>query len=177
MLDQDDERTRIITLFLLASAVLVTAAVIVFAVVIVAGRTGAASQVTNGLPYNLNSRPYPTTTDLAQILPPTLGKFKRSLFSGSLSDFSATYTADVGKIMLSGSQTVSLALAEFSVQQASKTVTGLSNKDLGSGDPSYFLLAPETGPARYVWSHNRWYFDVKATSKAALDEFMKVFKY
>jgi hypothetical protein len=173
---QDDDKSRILVIFLAISAIVVLIAVIGLVAIIVFGKMSPSTSGSSAAsPYNLKARPLPELKTLNDLLPPQLGSYKRTASTGDMQDFSATYVKEDHKIVLTGSQAVNVRAAQVGVKNAASS-GGFTAEELDQ-DPSYFLSAPANGPARYVWSHNRWFFDIKASSKAALDDFMTVFKY
>jgi hypothetical protein len=106
-----------------------------------------------------------------------LGKFKRTALKGTAQDFSATYASDTGKIEITGTQSVSMRAAQVTVTDLANAAGRQGGSQRLNSDPSYYLALPERGDVRFLWSHSQWVFDVKASSRVTLDEFMKVFKY
>ncbi|MCC7447303.1 MAG: hypothetical protein IT324_07810 [Anaerolineae bacterium] len=170
--------SNILLMFIGGSAVLVAVTLIIFVVILGLGRIPTTSQRSELGPYSVANRLIPTANRLDQLLPDKIGDFKRIAVSGSLPDFKATYARDADKITLTGSQAVSLRAAQASVAQVSRTEGGVStaNQQLNK-DPSYYLNDSNKTAVRFVWSHDRWYFDAVATSRQALDDFMRDFKY
>lgn len=171
----DDDRTRVILGFAAVSAIFVIIVMITLLVGLVGSRLITPTQPASTNPYGVSGRPLPTTNQLAELLPDKLGSFKRTSLSGSLADFSASYADGKNVVTLQGSQAVSVRAAQASLSITASSV-GSSSQQLNT-DPGFVLQTSEKGPARFVWSHNRWYFDVTAPSKAILDAFMQEFKY
>ena len=174
---QDEERSQVLLVFIGASAIIVTLIVIGLIALLFVSRVSTRPQPSGSSPYGLAARPLPTVTGIGDVLPETLGAFKRTAISGSFDTFSATYTSDKDKITLAGSRAVSVRAAQASVAQAARTARDSVIGEQLDADPSYSLTGSDKGPVRLIWSHNRWFFDVQATSRAALDEFMNGFKY
>jgi hypothetical protein len=174
---RDEEQSGIFMAFLGISAVIVTLVVIGLIVLFAISQVSTKPQSSGSDPYSLAYRALPTVTGIGELLPATLGAFKRNALSGSFETFSATYTSGKDKITLTGSQAVSVRAAQAMVAQAARSASGSVTSQRLNTDPSYFLSSSAKGPVRLIWSRYRWFFDVQATSQAALDEFMKVFKY
>jgi hypothetical protein len=172
----DDDRTRIILGFAAVSAIFVIIIMIILLVGLVGSRVIQPAQPASTNPYGIAQRPLPTASQLAELLPDKLGSFKRTSLSGSLADFSASYTDGKDVVTIQGSQAVSTRAAQASLSMTASSM-GSSGYQQLNADPSFVLQTREKGPARFVWSHSRWYFDVTAPSKALLDAFMQEFKY
>jgi hypothetical protein len=173
----DEERSEVFLVFIGASAVIVTLIVICLIALFFVSRISTRPQPSGADPYGLAARVLPTVTGIGEVLPETLGTFKRTALSGSFDTFSATYTSDKDKITLAGSRAVSVRAAQASVALAARAAGGRVAGEQFDADPSYSLSSDDKGQVRLIWSHNRWFFDVQATSRAVLDEFMKAFKY
>ena len=167
-----------ITIFVLMSIVFVAVAMIAFAALFLIGRVNSATTSQQNLtPYNLFLRPVPNAERAVDLLAEQLGPFKRGPVTGTIQSFSATYTNGKDKVDISGSRAVSFhaAQAEVGLAEHDSQLANVLQRQLNQ-DPSFILTG---GPAqvRFIWSHERWMFDVKASSQAALDAFMKVFVY
>jgi hypothetical protein len=174
---QDEGRSNVLLVFIGGSAVIVTLIVIGLITLFVISRVPTRPQPSGSTPYDLAARVLPTVTGIVDVLPETLGTFKRTALSGGFETFSATYMSGKDKITVVGSQAVSVRAAQASVAQAARTASGSVTSEQLNADPSYSFTSGDKGLVRLIWSHNRWFFDVQATSRAALDEFMKAFKY
>jgi hypothetical protein len=174
---QDEERSNVFLIFIGGSAVIVTLIVIGLIILFAVSQMPTRPQSSGSAPYSLAARLLPTVTGIVDLLPETLGTFKRTAISGGFETFSATYTSGKDKITVAGSQAVSVRAAQASVAQAARIAGGSVTGQQLNADPSYSLSSNAKGLVRLIWSHNRWFFDVQATSRAALDEFMKAFKY
>jgi hypothetical protein len=174
----EDDAPNPFNVFIILSIIVVVIIMIVFAVLIMISVSSSSSTARreNG-PYGVALRPIPEATQAIQVLPETLGNFKRDKLTGTIKDFKATYKKGDYSVEIRGELMVNLRAAQASVADLANVV-GIGNTPYRqlNGDPSYFLTAGN-GAIRYAWSHNRWFFDIKANSQAALDEFMKVFKY
>jgi len=170
--------SNILLMFIGGSAVLVAVTLIIFVVILGLGRIPTTGQRSELGPYSVANRLIPTANQFDQLLPDKIGAFKRTAISGSLPDFRATYTRNTDKITIAGSQAVSLSAAQAGVAQVARAEGGVStaNQQLNK-DPSYYLNNANKNAVRFVWSHDRWHFDVVASSQQALDDFMKDFKY
>jgi hypothetical protein len=175
--ERDDDVSNVMLIFIRASAVFVGLAVIVLIALFVISRLSGESDTSNPAPYSIASRPLPNVGQLGDLLPDQLGSFKRTSLAGGLADFSAVYTNGNSKITIAGSQAVSNRAAQAGVSQVLRTAGRASNSQLTDTDPSYYLSLQDNGPSRFAWSHGRWFFDIQATSRSALDDFMRVFKY
>jgi hypothetical protein len=172
-----NDTTNIILILMAAGAVFVVITMIIFIGAILINQTPSPSRGNDAEPYNLGARPIPKNEKVGDILPAQLGKFKRTALKGTIQDFSATYASETGKIEISGSQTVSMRAAQVTVADLANAAGRQGGSQRLNSDPSYYLALPEKADVRLVWSHSQWVFDVKASSKAALDEFMTAFKY
>lgn len=171
------DTTNIILILMAVGAVFVVITMLVFIGAILINQTPGQSGGSDAEPYNLRVRPIPKNEKLGDLLPAQLGKFKRTALRGSVQDFSATYVSDTGKVEISGGQTVSMRAAQVSVADLAKAAGRQGGSQRLNSDPSYYLALPEKAEARLLWSHSQWIFDVKAPTKAVLDEFMAAFKY
>ena len=172
----DDERTRIILGFAAISAIFVLIVLVILIVGLLGSRLITPTQPANVNPYGLLGRPLPTTNQLFALFPETFGDFKRKTLTGSLTDFNATYSDGKNTVTIQGSQEVSVRAAEASLSMAASGLGSRTFQQLNT-DPGFVLQANEKGPSRFMWTHNRWYFDVTAPSKAVLDAFMQAFPY
>lgn len=173
---QQPDNSTTMMLFAVISSVFVIIIVVVFVVAILAGNV-ANRQPTAANLYNVTTRPLPTVNKLSDLLPATLGRFKRGALSGSFQNFSATYQSGTDSVKISGSQGISVQAALASVAQVATAAGHTGNESLNV-DPSYYLsTAPGNGPARFAWSHYVWFFDAQAGTKTALDDFMTAFPY
>jgi len=175
--DNEDDGPSPLLIFAVLSGIFVMVIMVIFIVVIVIGASALTSSSDTNGPYNTVARPLPKVSTEAVLFPKQLGNFQRKTMTGDLNEFTATYKTDVYQIDISGAQAVSVPLAQAYVNDALEKDTSVSViKRQMSSDPSYYLgLGKNT--VHYIWSHYIWFFNVKANSQAALDEFMKVFKY
>jgi hypothetical protein len=174
---EQDDVSNVMLFFARASAVFVGVAVLALIGLFIASRLSTGSSGSNAVPYNVDSRPLPKVSQVGELLPEQLGPFKRTGLKGTLPDFSATYTRGGDTITLAGSQAVSVRAAQAGVAQVARSSGRANTSQLTDTDPSYYLHITEGGPSRYAWSHNRWFFDIRASSRTALDDFMREFKY
>jgi hypothetical protein len=171
--DRDPNST--VMIFIGISGILVLFAIILIIVLLVAG-SAIQTATSSGIPYNIDKRPLPTVDRANDLLFENLGSFKRGPVKGAIHKFTATYISGEHKIIISGSQAVSLRSAQASVSRIANDENRSGATRLLDGDPSYYFF-DTNGVTRLSWSHDRWFFDVQASSKVALDEFMKVFRY
>ena len=167
-----------VMIFVLITIAFVVVAVIGLGALFLIGRiSGETASQQNAPPYDVLLRSVPTANRAVDLLPEQLGPFKRGPVTGTIQNFSASYANSNDKIDISGSQAVSFraAQADVGLVDHDNKLTNLVQRQLNQ-DPSY-ILTGGTGAVRFAWSHERWFFDVKASSQAALDAFMKVFKY
>jgi hypothetical protein len=122
-------------------------------------------------PYPIASRPMPTGTDIATLLPAKVGDFIRS----DVSDGGADYSDRQSQISITVSIKNSPAEAQASVKAAASTAYGSTGSLLGV-DPS-FLRQVSGGNARFLYTRGAYLFDVQTTSSEALDKFMNAFAY
>lgn len=134
--------------------------------------------------YTLNLRPVPTTQNINEVFPVTLGGFTRKAVTGSLRDpaaatrFSATYTRDKETITINGARDITYAQAEADMRQLAATFAKADLIVKFDTSLSYTLLTNSgVGAARLTYQHLNWFFDIQASGQATLDEFMKAFKY
>lgn len=167
------------TIFVLITIVFVIVAMIGFAALFLIGRVNTSTSTDSGnIPYAINERPLPTVNRAVDLLFEQLGPFKRGPVTGTIQNYSATYTnGNNDKIDISGSQEVSFRAAQNDVAMVERNnkLTSVIQRQLNQ-DPS-FIQTGGSGPVYLAWSHERWYFYIKASSQAALDAFMKVFRY
>jgi hypothetical protein len=175
--DNNDSGPNPLLIFAILSGILVIVVMIVFVVIVIGGVTSTNKSPSSPDPYSVSTRPLPNVTNAGALLPKQLGKFQRGALTGTLDDYKATYKNGDYQIEISGSQAISVPLAKALVNTALKadSAAAIVQRQVNS-DPSYYLTNSQ-GAIHYVWSHYRWFFDVKANSQAALDEFMKVFQY
>lgn len=175
----DDDAPNPLNVFLLLSVAVVVVMMIGLGVLIVislVNSSGNTARRENG-PYNLLMRPVPELTQVREALPETIGEFKRGNLTGTIAEFSATYQKGEYVIEIEGAQAVNVRAAQANVADVAEAGgSGTTPNQRLNTDPSFFLTTG-SGSIRYAWSHNRWFFDIKASSQAALDEFMRVFKY
>ncbi|MCC7208248.1 MAG: hypothetical protein IT323_13145 [Anaerolineae bacterium] len=132
-------------------------------------------------PYDAPNRPVPdaSITTSEALLPPQLGRFQRETIIGGLDDFHAIYTSGGDRIEIQGSRAVSYAAAQLGVMLV-EDQAGPANvaRRIGLGETHYsFYLSQVEGGVRYAWSHLEWFFDIQASSRQALDDFMDLFQY
>ena len=175
--DDDNDGLNPLLIFAVISAIFVVVIMIIFIVVIVIGASAVTSSSKINGPYDVLSRPLPKVSSATALLPKQLGSFQRGTLNGTLDDYQTTYKSGDYQIDISGSQAISVALAQAYVNKAmqAENTASIVLRQLNP-DPSYYITSGK-GPVHYVWSHYIWFFNVKANSQAALDEFMKVFKY
>ena len=175
----DDDAPNPFNVFIILSIIVVVVVMIGFAILIMISVASSSSNTTrreNG-PYGVVLRPIPEFNQATQVLPETLGEFKRDRLNGTIKEFKTTYRKGEHVIEITGEQMVHVRAAQANVADLANTIgSGNTPYRQLNADPSY-ILTVGSGTIRYVWSHNRWFFDIKANSQAALDDFMKVFKY
>jgi hypothetical protein len=177
MPDSSDNEPNPLMVFVILSIVFVGILLVGFILLFAVSRlTGSDSSSQGTMPYGIVARPIPAGGTVAELLPEKLGDFKRGPISGDIQSFSATYTGGSNKIDFAGSRGVSLRAAQASVANIDRANNSKNNQHQLNQDPS-FVLIPGAGQVRLVWSHDRWLFDVTASSQAALDAFMSAFKY
>lgn len=177
--EREERRATGLMIFAIASSVFVIGVIGLFLFFVLRSVNRPVPGLSNVNPYEVAGRPLPTAQQPGELLPPTLGNWQRRTLNGRIDNFSATYTNGDNTISLRGSQSVSLVAAVYSVRQVAQTngPANLAERILdGDLNHSYYLTATASG-VRFAWSHDRWFFDIKATSREALDDFMKIFKY
>jgi hypothetical protein len=175
----DNDAPNPFNVFIILSVIVVVVVMIGLGVLIaisLASSSNNAVSRENG-PYNVSLRPIPQVTQAKDVLPESIGEFKRDNLTGTIKQFKATYKKGDQAIEIEGAQLINFRAAQANVTDVANTVgSGNTPYRKLNADPSY-LLTVGTGAIRYAWSHERWFFDIKANSQTALDEFMKVFKY
>lgn len=176
--DQEERIAAGLMIFAVVSSLIVMAVIIVLVVVMLnSARPNAISPVAG--PYNLSSRPVPQANTPEALLPPQLGRFQRETLTGSMDDFQATYSSGADRIAIRGSRAVSYAAAQLGVSVILDQL-GPANivQRIGMGDSRIsFYLSQVEGGVRYAWNHLEWFFDMQASSRQALDDFMNSFQY
>lgn len=173
----DEEPLNPLLIFAIISTGFVLIIMVIFIVLVAVGANSVTNPKDTKGPYDVIARLVPTVDNAAALLPKQLGSFQRGPLTGSIDDFQATYKSSDFQIDISGSRAISVASAQAYVKNAlqANDASAIAQRDLDS-DPAYYLTSGK-GRIHYVWSHYIWYFNVTASSQAALDEFMKVFKY
>jgi hypothetical protein len=168
-----------VMIFAAVSSVIVVAligAFLVFVASVTAGNTGGTH---SAMPYDVAFRPVPVTENTFALFPEALGRFQRTALDGTIKNFRVTYASGSDLIRLRGSEAVSVVAAQASVRQIPES-SGQANtaQFIEDSEPGYsYYLNVADGLVRFAWSHERWFFDIQATSKSALDDFMKMFEY
>ncbi|HVO43982.1 MAG TPA: hypothetical protein VMT34_15235 [Aggregatilineales bacterium] len=165
----EPQTSRLIPIFALVSIIFVTIGIITVFGLVMGSRFLSATPAANGQ-YNVAARRVPQTSNLGAVLPAKVSTFNRATNTVSGPSFSGTYTGPSGTITVQGLTAVSISAAE----QRVANLYGATPPRFT--DPMIFQSTPPDKP-RFVWSHDRWYFDVTASSPAALNEFMTNFPY
>ncbi len=134
------------------------------------------------VPYLVNARPLPAITNIRDVFPQTLGTFARKTISGDLSGseavkFGASYTSGKNTIKINGVRESNTAQMLNDFNQQSPTVFGTDRVSSTDRSFAYVMATTANGNVRIIYARSFWLFDVTASSRPALDEFMKVFKY
>lgn len=176
---EQEERTATgLMVFAVVSSVLVVAVIIALVVAMLnLAQQNDVSLVVG--PYNVPDRPVPEVNSIEALLPPQFGSFQRETLIGGLDDFQAIYLRGGDRIAIQGSRAVSYAAAQLGVMMVADQI-GPANiaQRIGMGETrySFFFSRIEDG-YRYAWSHLEWFFDIQASSRQALDDFMNSFQY
>ncbi len=180
--DRAPNRRMLLLAILGGAGLLVIAVLVVFLLAIVSKSTSSASSAP--VPYDVNTRGTPLTTNIRDLLPQTLGNFTRKTVKGDLStaqlsgQFSATYTTDnKDTITISGFRETHDDQAQADLDTLISKINS-ANKELSQDRKFGYVLATfNNGSVRFSYARSYWLFDITASSRAALDAFMKVFKY
>lgn len=176
--DREARTAAGLMIFAVASSVIVVIVIIALVVVMVNfSQQNAISPVAG--PYNLPNRPAPQASTPEALLPPQLGRFQREALTGSIDDFQAVYSSGADRIAIQGSRAVSYAAAQLGVSRIFDEL-GAANivQRIGMGNSRIsFYLSQVAGGVRYAWNHLEWFFDIQASSRQALDDFMNSFQY
>jgi hypothetical protein len=182
---QSEERSATtLMLFAVISGIFVMIAVGVGVLYLLRGVTPGAALGDASAAYNVPLRVIPdeqTVPSTDQLLPPMVGEFQRLRLSGGFTDYVAVYVKGDDQVTVTGGQAVTSWAAQALVQFAldSSPVASQTSRIISS-DPGYsYALFRNSNQNifRFVYSHERWYFDVEATSAQALDEFMTGFPF
>lgn len=177
-LGQEERTASALMGFAVISSLIVLVLIVVFGVVAVRLAADSAAPLER-VPYNLTARPVPRASRPGELFPQTMGDFQRQTLTGNIENFRAVYTSGEDRIAIRGWQAVSFLAAQVGVRMVMEQVGPASvTQRIEDADPrySYYLSAAGDG-MRYAWSHERWFFDVEASSRSALDEFMELFQY
>jgi hypothetical protein len=148
-----------------------------------AGRLRPAADVAS-LPYGLESRPRPEGRSLEEVLPREVGSFVRGPLDG-FTDLPANADLNVDYRDERATVTVGVTVAESpelarSAVRAARSMCGKAPR----GSPAPAVVESLDGDPAFVkagdfiaWSRGRHFFYVKASSPAALDQFMRHFPY
>jgi hypothetical protein len=133
-------------------------------------------------PFSIQERPMPTGTDLAVLLPATVGSFKRDVLPP---DARLAADEDLNIDYRSGGDTVNFGLSRpESVADAREAIKVSRDEAVASKvpmrgaqyslttDPAYFYVGDFV-----AWSRGQYFFYAKANSPAALDRFMSAFPF
>ncbi len=159
---------------------------IVFIVVIVNQNTrsgGTEGGGSKSVIYGLYLRPLPParingTNDL---FPQTYGQFTRKAGTTTIrgqgtGTFQASYSRNKDVIDITGARDNNYAQAEADMRRAIAQMGGTSQVVTLDTTFGYTLISSDK-QAQLIWFHANWYWNITANSKAALDDFMKVFPY
>ncbi len=176
--DQELEQSTRLMVFAVVSSVLMVIAIGIIIYVLGMFVT-QLNRRPEPMPFNILNRPLPTVDRAAQLFPERLPPFQRTRFTGTLPNFAAEYAAGNDVIRIRGSQAVSLAAAQGQVFIVADQL-GLANRaqllEPAKLDGAYYYTVFRT-EALLVYSRQRWFFEIRATSEAALAAFMSVFPY
>lgn len=177
---QEEARRATVVMIFAAVSSLIVLALLVGLLVVVSNLVARLAQPVRDFgPYNLAARPIPFVGFVGDLLPPTLGNFTRQTLEGDLQKFRAVYVRGEDQVAIEGSQAVSLAAAQASVNLVQQRDFQGNSRSLI--EPSRlgfsFYMYSKADRARLAYSRDRWFFDITASSQRALDDFMGVFQY
>jgi hypothetical protein len=175
----EERSATTLMIFAAVSSLIVLALIGAFLIFVASVAVRNAEGTRGAMPYDVAFRKVPTTENTFALFPDTLGRFQRTALDGTIQNFRVTYGSGSDLIRLRGSEAVTMVAAQASVQQISES-SGRANtaQFIEDSEPGYsYYLNVTDGLVRFAWSHNRWFFDIQATSKNALDDFMKMFEY
>jgi hypothetical protein len=166
---------------LIAVAVILVGALIAFLLVIANHSTPTQNAPA---PYNFDLRPAPATNDIRVLLPPTVGTFSRRASTGNLTT-GVTGSADGAYTSTTSADTVQIKIIrEANVSQAQADVSSRGDQIVGTDKQrrintgySFVLSTEPSGEVRFIFASTYWLFDVTASSRAALDTFMKAYPF
>jgi hypothetical protein len=194
-LEQAQRESNFWMLFAVVSSLVVIGLVAV--VIYYALNTQNVSRSSQGIPYNILDRNLPITNTAGQIslnqtFPQNLARrvgenveplFQRAESKGNVNNFEILYillaNQNSGTITVRGARMISAVSAQALVEQLINREGRASEKQEVRTDTtsySYYLDVDPTR-ARFVYSHQEWYFDIQAPNKEILDTFMEVFPY
>lgn len=128
-------------------------------------------------PYGVADRPLPASFGVQDLLPVVDGFRRGNPVSGN--GQSAVYSGELGIVQVRAVWYSNVADAQAQVQAIIRqTESGTSERLYVSGlDPSYVRVIDSNGQGRMAYNRQNYFFDVQATSEAALDAFMNAFPY
>jgi hypothetical protein len=163
-------------------ALLVTSITILGSALWPAGAAHQKGKPKGPVPFGVDKRPAPSGTDLAVLVPTSVGAFRRdALPAGSGpradEDLNVTYRSGAESVFFGFSIPESAADAHEAVKvtrdEAVASKVSLKGEQYSVGtDPSYFRAG-----SFMSWSRGRYFFYAKASSPRALEDFMRAFPY
>ena len=176
-----DRVRRVLIIALIISSIFVFVFV---AIVLIVAYATSNTATTSALvmPYNVQSRSLPDTTNVGADLPHSVGRFNQTALSGNLNRATGTingkYTSgtDTVQITIDLNANNAQALTNFKRRLGTFTQSNIDTaQDLGVGYAR--AVDPKTHAARLVYLKQFWIIDVTASSQAALDAFMTAYSY
>jgi hypothetical protein len=180
-----DRQRDILVLILMAGGFLLIVVVGVFIAVIVSQSSNRGSSTGRDIRtavYNLEKREIPTrATSPNTLFPQTFGTFTRKSATGTLrgqvaGTFQALYARDKDTVDIIGARDNNYAQAEADMKRAAAQY-GPTNQIISIDATLSYVLITSPTEVRLIYSHANWYWNIKASSQAVLDDFMKVFPY
>ncbi len=167
---------------LIALALVLVGGLIAF-ILVIAGRPASTQSIPP--PYAFNLRPVPATNNVGVLLPPTVGPFTRRAINGNMSgnltglaqgayngSSKATDTVQVNIV-----REANVAQAQADVGSRGDQIAGTNKQKATTTGFSFVLSTDSHGGVRFIFASTFWLFDVTASSRDALDSFMKAYPY
>ncbi|MDW8300124.1 MAG: hypothetical protein RML95_12395 [Anaerolineae bacterium] len=176
---EEMRRATAVMVFAVVSS-LVVVAISVGVIVVIGNLVARLAQPARDYgPYNIAARRNPMVSFVGDLLPPVLGDFTRQSLEGDLQKFRAVYTNGAERILVEGSQAVSLAAAQASVKLVRERDLQANSRSLIESSRLGFAFYTYSAAdrARLAYSRDRWFFDILASSQRTLDAFMSVFQH
>ncbi|HRE46437.1 MAG TPA: hypothetical protein PLD47_01825 [Aggregatilineales bacterium] len=178
--EETELRSLMLMIFSVVSSILVVGVIIVLVILVGRQFLDSARRPTNAtIPYNVNNRNVPLGTTLGTIFPTKVGEFTRTNMGGTLQNFQVIYQYGEARVTVSGSQSVTVVAAQAQVKRiGDREGRGNGGQFIDEARPYYsFDFRYDATVARIAYSRDRWYFEIRAATREALDLFMNGFPY